>query len=164
MKSVWKWTDAVVRLTDSRLQICCLLLRCCQRQERRMTSDNMLMVLQTSSTWDNTNMSAVLILPSLFLSHFRWSTPLLEARLKGYTSTTSSWVWYYWPEDVMKRRPSVSSSLMGYEKLYWCQKKLHLKAHLCPTQSTLKTQKEPCAHTLCSLHAHFCRYPWSSQI
>lgn len=53
---------------------------------------------------DNTNVSAVLIL----LSHFRSSTPLSEARPKGYTSTTSSWVWYYWPEDAMKRRPSVS--------------------------------------------------------
>lgn len=38
----------------------------------------------------------------------RWSTPHLEARLKGCTSTIWSWVWCFWPEDAMRRRPSVS--------------------------------------------------------
>lgn len=83
LKSVVCCSDAVSAKEEWLLIIC----RCCQQ---------------------HTNMSVVLIPFSLFLSHFRWSTPLLEVRPKGYTSTTSSWVWYCWPEDAMKRRPSVS--------------------------------------------------------
>lgn len=41
---------------------------------------------------------------------FRWSTPRLEALPKGCTLTIWSWVWYFWPEDVMRRRQSVSYS------------------------------------------------------
>lgn len=51
-------------------------------------------------------------------SHSRWSTPHLEARPKGFTSTTWLWVWYCWPEDAMKKRPSVSCLYMSL-KTHW---------------------------------------------
>lgn len=47
---------------------------------------------------------------------FRWSTPRLEALPKGCTLTIWSWVWCFWPEDVMRRRQSVSICL-GHEML-----------------------------------------------
>lgn len=44
---------------------------------------------------------------------FRWSTPRSEALPKGCTLTIWSWVWCCWPEDVMRRRQSVSYSTWG---------------------------------------------------
>lgn len=102
MKLVWKWQDAVVRLTGYSWRQPCrsavvssgkqwLLLTCwsfCRQREHEIT-------WSCETVW----VSCVC---------FRWSTPHLEARLKGCTSTIWLWVWCFWPEDAMRRRPSVS--------------------------------------------------------